>query len=113
MGVWRISFASPPSFPLPSMKTPMTRRSFLTRTSTAALGLGLSARVMSRAQGANEKVVMGVIGTGISFRAFFRENVSPSTKLTMKKAHSLERRLIVLSAISSSSVGSSSEEVNL
>jgi predicted dehydrogenase len=46
------------------MKTSMTRRSFLTRTSTAALGLGLSARVMSRAQGANDKVVMGIIGAG-------------------------------------------------
>src|SRR5580704_16795058 len=46
------------------MKTKVTRRDFLTRTSTAALGLGLSARTMSRAQGANERVVMGVIGTG-------------------------------------------------
>lgn len=41
-----------------------TRRSFLARTSTAALGLGLSARTLSRAQGANERVVMGVIGAG-------------------------------------------------
>ncbi|MEP6672429.1 MAG: Gfo/Idh/MocA family oxidoreductase [Chthoniobacter sp.] len=46
------------------MKTPLSRRSFLTRTSAAAVGLGLSARVMSRAQGANERVVMGVIGAG-------------------------------------------------
>lgn len=42
----------------------LTRRSFLTRTSAAALGLGLSARTMARAQGANDRVVMGVIGAG-------------------------------------------------
>ena len=46
------------------MKSQLTRRSFLARTSTAALGLGLSARTIGRSQGANERVVMGVIGTG-------------------------------------------------
>src|SRR5882757_11441369 len=46
------------------MKSQLTRRNFLTRTSSAALGLGLSARTMARAQGANERVVMGVIGSG-------------------------------------------------
>jgi len=51
------------------MKPPFTRRSFLARTSTAALGLGLSARTISRAQGANERIVMGVIGTGGMGRA--------------------------------------------
>ena len=43
--------------------SPLSRRSFLS-TSTAAAGLGLSARSWSRAQGANERVRMGVIGAG-------------------------------------------------
>ena len=46
------------------MKSNLTRRSFLNRTTSAALALGLSARTMARSQGANERVVMGVIGTG-------------------------------------------------
>ncbi len=49
---------------LAGMTSPVSRRSFLARTSTAALGLGLSARTWSRAQGANDRVVMGVIGSG-------------------------------------------------
>ncbi len=44
------------------MKT--TRRDFLTRTSTAALGLAMSARSYSQIKGANDRVVMGVIGSG-------------------------------------------------
>src|SRR5438045_9515324 len=46
------------------MQPTLPRRAFLARTSSAALGLGLSARTMARAQGANERVVMGVIGSG-------------------------------------------------
>jgi predicted dehydrogenase len=42
----------------------ITRRSFLARTSAASLALGLSARTIARSQGANERVVMGVIGSG-------------------------------------------------
>jgi predicted dehydrogenase len=46
------------------MKPTLSRRAFLARTTSAALGLGLSARTMARAQGANERVVLGVIGSG-------------------------------------------------
>lgn len=44
----------------------LSRRTFLQRTgiATAGLGLGLSARSWSRAQGANERVRLGVIGAG-------------------------------------------------
>jgi predicted dehydrogenase len=46
------------------MKNLLTRRTFLHRTTAAALGLGLSARTMARAKGANDRIVMGVIGSG-------------------------------------------------
>lgn len=52
------------------MTTPLDRRSFLKTTATAAAGVAaLSHRAFAQAQGANEKIVLGMIGVGGMGRA--------------------------------------------
>lgn len=49
------------------MKTSLTRREFVASTSLAATGLalGLGPRAYAQSRGANEKVVLGMIGCGL------------------------------------------------
>jgi predicted dehydrogenase len=51
------------------MKSLLSRRQFIASASTVTLGLGLSARAFAQSQGANNKIVLGLIGCGGMGRA--------------------------------------------
>jgi predicted dehydrogenase len=55
------------------MTTPITRRNFLNQTAAATAGLALGPRLLAQSRGANDRVVLGVIGTGGMGRSNMKE----------------------------------------